>query len=394
MHHAHGDGDRPCVFEDVCQISRGVRCVVHDRRCDLAKVHLLVAGWSCKDLSRLNVNFARKANQNVLQECRGTSGKTLQGLLEVLYMEGPRIYIAENVDDLADIGSENRAYFMSALRSVGYEAEIIKLTADRYGHWTQRPRGYIIALRLESFGISAPRAKQILHQMMNTVTALQLPAAKASMFCLSADDPYVVADLERQVGNKQRSQEAALSAETSWQGPLLALCHARGIRWSQCKPTDDQDNEFFAALPDRVQKVISYNMLIHPDASSVDGSQNCDRAFIGHDDKLTTLTPSSRPWVKEIARCITGKECMLVQGFPRRFFDSAGEAIERAGISDCAMRSMAGNSFCSNCFGAILIAVLLHLPAGSLELEAGSTSAADAVDEDQEVLDILGLGTS
>jgi len=133
---------------------------------------------------------------------------------------------------------------------------------------------------------------------------------------------------------------------------------------------------------------IMYNYLIHKDATSIDAYQSTDRCLIGHDGVLTTLLPGSRLHVRQIDRIICGREMLQVQGFPTCFFKSA--PFQAAQPSDAVMRDLAGNSFCSNAFAAILIAVLVTLPKAGTKLptqDAGSSTA----DDDRRILGLVGM---
>jgi hypothetical protein len=99
---------------------------------------LLVAGWSCKDLSRLSKDYAQKNNSNVLEEKRGSSGQTLE--------------------EIIDVFSENRLYLISAMRGAGYVTDVVKVASSEYGHWTKRVRAYIVALNLEKCELSDSEA--------------------------------------------------------------------------------------------------------------------------------------------------------------------------------------------------------------------------------------------
>ncbi len=73
--------DRGCIFEDITELWEGeAKCSVHEQKCEVPAVDLLVIGTSCKDLSRMN--SARSTATAVLKEeaSRGGSAQTFQGL--------------------------------------------------------------------------------------------------------------------------------------------------------------------------------------------------------------------------------------------------------------------------------------------------------------------------
>ena len=81
--------DRGCIFEDITELWEGTsKCLIHDQKCDVKGVGLLVIGTSCKDLSRLN--SSRSTATAVLQQetSKGGSAQTFQGFLK--YVEAYR----------------------------------------------------------------------------------------------------------------------------------------------------------------------------------------------------------------------------------------------------------------------------------------------------------------
>lgn len=104
-----------CVFQDIMDLaSRTAPCYTHDRHCRVPgkgtghNVVLAIAGFSCKDLSKLGAAYSQ--NKTCLRKQEGTSGQTLKGLLDYLAHHHVGAYLGENVDELEDYNSENRVY--------------------------------------------------------------------------------------------------------------------------------------------------------------------------------------------------------------------------------------------------------------------------------------------
>ena len=385
---------RPCVYDNICDMSVGASCMVHGQRCEVKAVHVLIAGWSCKDLSRLSADFIKKKNSNVLQEKRGSSGETLDGLLRFLRTDAPPVYVGENVDEIVDLQSESRQYLFKAMFEAGYVMDVAKVDSSEYGHWTKRTRAYTVAFHCRQCQLTVKEAAALCKHVIATIESLKLPRASQEDFCLANDDPYVLQDLKRQVSNQEAEKKRGGKQDTAWQAGLLSLCHTRGIRWVDCMLPPEDQNEFFKALPKRMQMSLGYNLNVHPQATSVDICQSADRAFTGHEDVLTCLTPASRPYIVDLSRVLTGMECLIAQGFPKQFFTESGAMIGAASFSDSFMRDLAGKSFCSSSFMAVLLAVLVHWPPAAArgadhfdeQHDEGSAS-----DEEEQVMEILGL---
>ena len=71
---------------------------------------LAVGGWSCKDLSKLSLQYSKGCHGNILEEQKGTSGNTFRDLMHFLDAKAIKIFIGENVEDLVSMDSQNRAY--------------------------------------------------------------------------------------------------------------------------------------------------------------------------------------------------------------------------------------------------------------------------------------------
>ena len=107
--------DPPCIFDNICTLCKDPKCVVHGpdaSSCALANVHIAIAGWSCKTLSKLNTQKQKGLNKDAIRTGSGSSGQTLKGLCNVLKALRVHIYLNENVEELADPWSDNRTAFL------------------------------------------------------------------------------------------------------------------------------------------------------------------------------------------------------------------------------------------------------------------------------------------
>jgi hypothetical protein len=81
-------------------------------------------------------------------------------------------------------------------------------------------------------------------KIFGLIAGLKLAPEPYKAFCLSNKDPYVLKDLARQKTNLENHNKENAKAETSWQGNLLSLCHARGIQWTDCIVKPELQNDF------------------------------------------------------------------------------------------------------------------------------------------------------
>lgn len=153
----------------------------------MAPVHMLLAGWSCKDLSRLNSSRSSRS----LAGQTGTSATTLQSLLLHLDSHRPSYFLWENVTSLADTKAatgarrsassradadtaqlddfDNLQFLFDALRSLRYDARIVRLSPTNA--WIPQNRA-----RLWVFGTQIKEGSaDLLDAFVATVDKLALP---------------------------------------------------------------------------------------------------------------------------------------------------------------------------------------------------------------------------
>lgn len=84
---------------------------------------------------------------------------------------------------------------------------------------------------------------------------------------------------------------------------------------------------------------------------------------------------------------LTGLEAMRLQGFPFGSLDK--EKLRRLGVSDSLLRDLAGNSFASGPFVAVVISVLLHAHLIFKDCGPVQDTAADDGCDDEGLLSLL-----
>ncbi len=95
----------------------------------LPQMDLIVCGFSCKDLSRLNCS--RKDKSTIIKDSTGTSGNTFSALTKILQARPPRWVITENVDTLTDLNTSRASNFAQAGRVWGEGLQIGVMAATR-----------------------------------------------------------------------------------------------------------------------------------------------------------------------------------------------------------------------------------------------------------------------
>ena len=106
---------------------------------------LFIAGFSCKDVSHLNVFKWQKFQNNVVTHNQGTTGSTLLGVLCYLWQRRPRTFILENVPGLA----EHLHLVLDRCAAAGYLVMWRMFNSLRVGVPHDRDRIWLLGWRLD-----------------------------------------------------------------------------------------------------------------------------------------------------------------------------------------------------------------------------------------------------
>ena len=133
-------GDDSCVFRDVREMGGQCQaaCARHKKTCNVQKCSWLCnAGFCCHGLSKQSMAYSKGVNDTVLEDKRGTSGETFDGVLKY-NAESTKIEISENVEDLLNDKSKNRQYYVQSWEEMGFAAGLSGFTGDKHGVRTTR----------------------------------------------------------------------------------------------------------------------------------------------------------------------------------------------------------------------------------------------------------------
>ena len=119
-----------------------------------------------------------------------------------------------------------------------------------------------------------------------------------------------------------------MKKETKWQSNLQRHLDKANIRWSQCTlPEDHLASPGYMSLTEREKMMLGYTFKRNPEATSIDCSQSAGRCPIGHSNCLPTLTTSSNIYLIGNMRCLTGKESLMLHGFPKEVLDDSRPSL-------------------------------------------------------------------
>ena len=139
-------------------------CEVHKKRCPIPGADIMVAGTSCKDLSKANKNRNPKAFQQ--SSTPGNSANTFHGLADWLMAHAVTMLFFENVDAMAEIvnlaiqddlasgfdkgNMSNLEIAMERFAEAGLSSLPILTDAQLFGLPQARRRYYTVSLKTQS----------------------------------------------------------------------------------------------------------------------------------------------------------------------------------------------------------------------------------------------------
>lgn len=144
-----------CMFADVLDMGKGsASCETHEKKCDVCRVHGLVAGTSCKDLSKANP----KPTKHVYDKATtpGGTADTLWGLLAIVDKHPPIWSIQEQSDTLANANGQERDcpqdidVYLAHWGARGFEIVATLVEACDYGSSWRRCRTWFFAVHAAS----------------------------------------------------------------------------------------------------------------------------------------------------------------------------------------------------------------------------------------------------
>ncbi|CAE7262118.1 hpaIIM [Symbiodinium sp. CCMP2592] len=219
----------PAVFGDVCEVATGSS--FEHRTCQSLQVpgcDILVAGYSCKDLSGLNNKPA------AIHDTSRGSGQTLQAALSYVSRYEPAIVVLENVKTMycvrsMDQGQKPMAYLTAQMKSKGYvgpEPQMLLNSFD-FGLPQSRPRAWMVFFHTGK----VKGAETLVQRLPDRVCSLR-HQPRPLKEVLADDEMDVVSDFAFVTASSPEVQDALLQAKHSgpkWVDLLAAFMEEHQI---------------------------------------------------------------------------------------------------------------------------------------------------------------------
>ncbi|KAH7410248.1 hypothetical protein DE146DRAFT_733042 [Phaeosphaeria sp. MPI-PUGE-AT-0046c] len=310
-----------------------------------SQVHILVAGFVCKDLSRLN------SKQKELQD-DGESGDTWRSIYSYAKRFRPAVVLLENVKNKAALWDK----VVSMWDEIDYEAAWLFRDTKRYYIPQTRERIYMIAIERSQFGKGVDKAVAQWRESME----------KLQRQCSSPYEAWLATTLH------DTSDHSALVSEVNWDLCKLRYDHIRSderlgvlrpvTKWSEngtVRPPSFANRAWYNSQSSRVYDAID---VAHLQAAQkgydslykmavLDVSQNVDR-FKTALGLLPCITPGGCDFATNRQEALSGKQLLLLQGMPMHKLLFGSETQKTC-------QDLAGNAMTTTVIGASLLSAII-----------------------------------
>ncbi|KAH9861527.1 hypothetical protein J1614_011276 [Plenodomus biglobosus] len=301
-------------------------------------IHILVAGFVCKDLSRLN-------NKNKGLEDGGESGDTWLAIYTYAKRFRPNIVLLENVKSTKEMWHD----VVRRWDNIGYEATWLILDTKNYYLPQTRERMYMIAIERSKI---SPRVKDATDKWRHIMEKLRRQ-------CSSPYEAFIADSLQ-----EPNTYSTPLS-EPDWALCKLRYDHIRSKQKlgilspvTQSSGSGTVRREYFESQSSRVWDAIDVAHLQSAREGSDslykmavwDVSQNVDR-FKADRGILPCITPGGSDFASNRQQALSGGQLLLLQGMPLNRLIFANETQRDR-------QDLAGNAMSTTVIGASLIAAI------------------------------------
>lgn len=160
----------------------GAFCMRSQRRHSAPATDIVYMGFSCKDVSRLNVN--RIASGGCIRDRSLRTGSTLDGGMCYVVARRPRLVLLENVASLDDAskssGLSNADDLFAHFSKIGYYLVSAIYDARKHGAVQRRTRWWGIAMRISDSALDdgdSERCKLWAEEILKTLSEVELEPA-------------------------------------------------------------------------------------------------------------------------------------------------------------------------------------------------------------------------
>ena len=365
----------PALFRDCTQMGRQRAFEVLSRKPQPVpgNLDILVAGFSCKDLSMMN------SYRKTLQEM-GQSGSTLRGVLDYVERYRPKLILLENVWAIAksnEVGFRQVDLVLEGLKARGYAAGYRLMNSCDYFLPQIRHRIWMWAIRISESSPSSSEGSKVVHEKAELATleveskyndilvALEEPCAlHFEDYMLDDDHPTVRAHFQWMKSRERKSVfKKKRGAKQDWLEKYDN--HRTRNDYQYDRPyTAVRDGDFLQVLNEREKELIDLKCLDIMNEQGKDPrvvpmlwelSQSVDRVpgvRVRRDRQnyASCILPGML-WHSSRHRWVLGIEKLALQGI-------FAEDLKDTDFPQKLLGDLAGNAFTTTVCAANLIAIL------------------------------------
>ena len=225
-----------------------------------------------------------------------------------------------------------------------------------FGNRTIRKRAWCVAFHAERLREDVETCASWIRDIERLVHSLEVELPDLNTCILPEGDPWldlVRCEKQRQVPDNEN--------ESEWTSQLSNLLSSKKHVWRDLQPpTGATESIDFQSLTRRQKMTLNFQLLMTPGCWSVDIGQTIGRSPHQTDELFNSFTGTALPYVVPLNRVLTGKECMMVHGFPSSMLSC--KRLTDADVSDSLLRDLAANSFSSGAILAVLISLFEVVP--------------------------------
>jgi site-specific DNA-cytosine methylase len=382
------------LFESVTDLNQPtVKDLLSQTEVPVPYAHFVWAGFSCKNLSKLNEH--QMLFQNCLVTGQGSTGKTYFGIMSYLKKHRPLIMFLENVRALLGT-NKSRDNIMALIRdaaSLGYLVLYICVDAAAYGLPQQRLRAWLSLVKISHDAILPMNLKQELDLTMTSMRCLSPPNLEDMFFAEGSDDyifwaKHVLSATKKQ-GKARRVRQCKLKPRwrlqrkmhllstrarpgsaparnkgknrgSKWPVQHKAAFERQGLRWPPVGDVDPKNEFTSSCLPDRSREMLMYDEALFPRSELgsrriVSLGQTIGR-MRGTSGIINCIYPQAGYWERKAQRPVFGAELLRAQGLATEM----APAIRSFG--DRFLGVLAGNAFSAAAAIPWAIATLAKVP--------------------------------
>ena len=353
------------LFRDIMVLGDGYGTTVNGEFVAVPRVAVFYVGFSCKDVSILNVNSP--AHQDCVRKGRGKTGSTCQGALGYINWARPALVCMENVVGLAMPPNklspkfnglldpfdrnikDNLKALVESLEEMDYIVDVAIINPTVYGVPQQRQRVWIIAIWKGQTCSNTSSFGEMMVPMRPLRDFLLKPGTKLHDEWSARKLQWPQQCPKKATRKPEADQPSKVQRTMQWTRRHKATYEKNMMEWP---PTIPQD--WLPAVPDRIREVIWFQqqMIFQKDPNSLsqtivfDVSQSIDREHKA-EDKAPCVCPKAILVMMELEGMgepsisrISGIEALMLQCMPPSSIPSAKNLDERQ------LMDLAGNAFC------------------------------------------------